>query len=248
PQAVRRGKVLSAEDMGRLKVIAGFTQSLPLAEAGYTANWVVDLAQTSMEIEVSNSVYEQLLKGELQVRYEPAWMRHPTYKDLMSLLQGQPVLQDLDAFITGVNRCASESVLLLQEIYRDAMAEIPSDLLGRDGWGFIAAVYSDAMNWFLGKSLREPSERDYSIKPSGGTGEEPAGFCLWGGETTYFAESLIDAPDEEEALRLRALHLKLRRSYRNSDRARQLVGMMAQLEVQRSRLVDAFSQFGRFTQ
>ena len=84
--------------------------------------------------------------------------------------------------------------------------------------------------------------------PFGGIGEEMEEFCLWGGETTSFAESLIQAPDEEEALRLRTLHLKLRRTYRNSDRARQLVGMMAQLEVQRGRLVNAFSQFGRFTQ
>lgn len=250
PQPTKRGggKVLSTEDMARLKVIVDFAQCLPLVEAGYTTNWLVDLLQTCMGIEASNSTYEQLLKGELQIRYEPAWMRHPTYQDLTTLFQGQPILQDLNAFIEAVNRSAAEAVSLLQGIYHDAIAEIPTDFLGKGGWAFISGVYSDALNWFLGKSLREPMERDYTIKSEGGTDEQPAKFYLWGTETTTFAESLMQAEDEKEAVQFRALHLRLRRNYRNSDGARQMVSVMTQLEVQRGRLVTAFSQFSQFTQ
>ncbi len=248
PQPTKRAKTLSTEDMGRVKVILDFAQSLPLVEPGYTANWLVDLVETSMGIEMSTPIYERLLKGELQLRYEPAWMRHPSYQDLTTLLQGQPILQELDTFVDAVNHCASEATLLLQDIYRDAIAEIPSDFLAKGGWEFISAVYSDALSWFLGKSLREPLERDYVIKPRGDTGEETSALYLWGVESTSFAGPLIEVPDEKEALQVRALHLRLRRAYRSTDRARQLVGIMAQLGVHRGRLVNAFSQFGQITQ
>ncbi len=246
PQATRRGKVLSTEEMARLKVIADFAQSMPLAEPGYTANWLIELLQNSTGIEISTPVYEQLLKGDLQVHYEPTWMRHPVYQDLSTLLEGQPILQDLNVFVDAVNHSASEAILLLQEIYRDAITEIPTDFLLKGGWGFIGGVYSDALSWFLGKSLRDPSERDYIIKPQ--ASEDSEALYLWGTETTSFAEPLIQATDEQEALHLRALYLRLRRTYRSNDRARQLASIMTQLEVQRSRLVNAFSQFSHFTQ
>jgi len=41
------------------------------------------------------------------------------------------------------------------------------------------------------------------------------------------------------------LHLKLRRSYRNSDKSKQMASLLTQLEVQRSRLLNAFSQLSR---
>ncbi len=210
---------------------------------GYNVEWLVDLVETGMGIEVSTTVHEQLLKGEFQVRYEPTWMRHPTYQDLAALLEGQPLLQDLNTFVDAVNHCASEAVSLLGQIYRDAMAEIPADFLKKGGWTFISAVYSDALSWFLGKSLRDPSERDYSLKPRAVPGEEKQTLWLHGEESTTFAGPLIEANDEPEALRLRALHLRLRRTYRNSDGARQLVGIMSQIEVQRDRLLNVLRQF-----
>ncbi|MFH1382129.1 MAG: IPT/TIG domain-containing protein [Chloroflexota bacterium] len=249
PQPTRRAKpTLSTEDAARVKVIVDFAQSLPLVEAGYSSNWLVDLMETGMGVEASAQVYERLLKGELQLRYEPAWMRHPTYQDLAHLLQGQPILQDLNAFVDSVSRCASDATSLLQEIYRDTVAEVAPDFLAKGGWGFVSGVYSDALSWFLGKSLREPLEHDYFIKTSEGEEEGIVTFSLWGEETTTFAGPLIEVADEAEATRLRALHLKLRRTYRGSDKARQLVGMMTQLEVQRSRLVGAFSQFSRLAE
>ncbi len=245
PHPTKRGKMLSAEEMARLKVILDFAQSLPLVGPGYTANWLVDLLQSSTGVEVSALVYEQLLKGEVQVHYYPTWMLHPTYQDLTTLLQGQPILQDLNAFVDLVNRCASEATGLLQEIYRDTISEIiPSDFLSRGGWEFISAIYSDALSWFRGKSLRAPAERDYNLKRKGRS------RVLWlcGEEDTSFAVPLISVHNENEASVARALHLKLRRTYRNSDRAKQLASLMTQVEVQRDRLVNAFSQAsGQFT-
>jgi hypothetical protein len=238
PQPTKRGKMLSGEELARIKVILDFAQSLPLAEPGYTMNWLLDLLRSSTGMEVSVAVYQQLLEGTVQVRYEPAWMRHPTYQELTTLLGGQPIVQDLNAFVDLVDRCASEATLLVQEIYRDAIAEIPSDFLAKGGWGFVSAIYSDALSWFLGKSLRDPAERDYILKP----GEEGRALWLWGEDNTSFAGPLIEVLNENEASAARALHLKLRRTYRNSDRARQLVSMMTQVEVQRDRLVNAFSQ------
>ena len=248
PQPTKRGKMLSVEELARLKVILDFAQSLPLAEPGYTVNWLVDLLQSSTRVEVSVPVYEQLLEGEVQVHYEPTWMRHPTYQELTTLLRGQPLLQDLNAFVDLVNRCASEATVLLQEIRRDAIAEIPSDFLAKDGWQFVSAIYSDALSWFLGKSLRDPAERDYILKP----GEEGRTLWLWGEDNTSFAAPLLQVLNENEASAARSLHLKLRSTYRNSDRARQLVSMMTQVEIQRDRLVaafgQAFSQFARSIQ
>ncbi|MBI2848466.1 MAG: hypothetical protein HYX83_04755, partial [Chloroflexi bacterium] len=233
PQTARKSKTFTPEKQAQLKVIMDFAQSLPLVQPGYSANWVLDLLRTGTDIEESAGAYERLLKGELQVRYEAAWMRHPTYHDLAALLAGQPILQELDAFVDRVNRAATEASLLLQDIYRDALAEMPQDFLARGGWSFVAAVYSDALNWFVGKSLNEPSERDYSVRPCESDGERTASLCLWGEETTSFAGTIVHLRDEKEALPFRSLHLRLRRAYRNSDRARQLVAIMTQLEVQR---------------
>ncbi len=178
PEPAKGAKTLSTEDRARLIVIIDFAQSLPLVEPGYNVNWLVDLIETGMGTKVSAPVYEQLLKGELEVSYEPQWMRHPIYQDLLSLLEGQPILQDLNGFVDAVNRCASQAVSLLQDIYRDTIAEAPSGFMEKGGWAFISAVYSDAVSWFRGKSLREPSERDYTIKPQGGREYEDKGTLV----------------------------------------------------------------------
>ncbi|MBI2851389.1 MAG: IPT/TIG domain-containing protein [Chloroflexi bacterium] len=243
PQPEKGAKTLSTEQTARLKVIVDFAQSLPLVEPGYTAKWLLDVAQNGMGAEPTTETYRQILEGELQVRYEPSWLHHPIYQDLSVLLEGQPILQDLNAFVDAVNRCAAEATSVLQQIYGESVAEISSDFLENGGWSFISAVYSDAVRWFLGKSLREPSERDYVLKP----GEEAGSVYLWGEENTSFAEPLIRASDEKEAQQFRLLHLRLRRSYRNSDKVKQLVDMMTQMAVQRDRLSSTFSQFDNFT-
>ena len=236
----------SLEQQTSTRLLADFAQSLPLVEPGYTVDWIVGLVETSTGTGASQQMYEQLLQGQLQVRYEPPWTGHHLYQELRAVLGEHPVVQELDGFVEGVNRSGSEALLLLRQIYSDCLAEAPVDFLVRGGWRFIGAIYSDLAGWFRGKSLAEPSERDYSIRGSGTAGETSA-IWLHGAETTSFAGPLIQAQDENEAVQLQALHLRLRRGYRKSERVRQLVVMIAQLEVQRGRLVNTLNQFSRLT-
>jgi len=237
-------KQLSPEEQARFKLIADFAQSLPLVEPGFTVDWMISLVESTTGITASQQVYEQLLQNQLQVHYEPGWTGHHLYQELKTVLGDHPIVQELGGFVETVNRCGTEGLLLLREIYRECIAEVPSDFLGKGGWRYISAIYSDTTGWFRGKSLQEPSERDYAIKWSGPDGDTNV-IWLHGEENTSFAGPLIKAQDENEAQRLRALHLKLRRSYRSSERAKQLVGMITQIQLQRERLVGAFAQISR---
>jgi hypothetical protein len=245
PQPARGSKSsISSEDQARLKVIIDFAKSVPLAEPGANTNWLVDLAESTTGLVASPALYSQLVKGELQLRYEPAWMRHPTYIDLQTLLEGQPLLQDLNTFVDSVNNTAADAEAALGEIYQAIAAEVRWDIFANGGWVYISAVYMDSYNWFQGKYLKEPSDRDYSVKAetlaSGGDG-----FGLYAEANTPFAGLLIQAGDEKEAQSLRALHLNLRRDFRHNERIKMVVTSIIQLEVQRNRLVNAFKQFNR---
>ena len=248
PQATqppKGAKTFSPEDQARLKVVIDFAKALPLMECGNNTDWLIELAENDGGNTPSPALYAQLLKGEIQVRYEPAWIRHPTYNDLQDLLEGQSVLQDLNSFIDSVNRTASEAVQLLQSIYKDTNSDTTGDILDNSGWGFISGVYSDSIGWFLGKYLRELSDRDYTTKQEGATGEGTSKFGLYGAQNTPFEGLLVQTPGEKEAAQMRVLHLKLRRIYRNSDKSKQMASLLTQLDVQRNRLVNAFSQFSR---
>jgi hypothetical protein len=244
PEVSKSSKTLSTEDQARIKVIVEFAQSIPLAEPDYNVKWLINLVESQTQTQMSVPVYEQVIKGELQLHYEPSWTRHPIYKDLTNLLQKQPILQKLDTFIVDVERCASEAMSLIQQISRESASEVPPDFLTRGGWGFLAAIYTDAINWYAGKSLHDPAERDYVLENVNG-GKESAQRWLSGEATTLFAGHLILAQDEKEALELRAVHLKLRRTWRNSEKARQVSTAITQLQLKRNELLNAFSQFGR---
>jgi hypothetical protein len=247
PQPARGAKSnISSEDQARLKVIIDFAKSVPLAEPGANTNWLVDLAENTTGLCASPALYSQLVRGELQLRYEPAWMRHPTYIDLQTLLEGQSLLEDLNTFVDSVNRTASEAEAALGDIYQEIVAEIRWDIFPNGGWVYISAIYIDSFNWFQGKYLKEPSERDYSIKaePLAAGGD---GFGLYAESNTPFAGLLIQTGEEKDARDLRTLHLKLRRDFRNSERIKLVVTSIIQLEVQRNRLMNAFRQFNRLT-
>ena len=239
PAQAAKGKQFSPEEQARLKVAIDFAKALPLLESGNTTNWLVELAENDGENAPSPELYAHLLKGDIQAQYQPAWMRHPTFNDLQDLLEGQPVLQDLNSYVDAVNRTAAEATALLQSIYKDTTEALGGDILENNGWGFISGVYADATGWFLGKYLREPSERDYTIKQENGV------YALYGAANTPFEGMLVRAPGETEAAQMRAAHLKLRRAYRNNDRSKQLASLLTQIDVQRSRLLNTFSQLSK---
>ncbi len=239
-QPAKGGKTFTPEEQARLKVAIDFAKAMPLMECGNNTDWLIELAESDNGNSPVPELYAQLLKGDIQVRYQPAWVRHPTFNDLQDLLEGQSVLQDLNSFIDSVNRTAAEATQLLRNIYKDTTTELNGDLLDNNGWGFISGVYNDSVSWFLSKYLREPSDRDYSIKAGTDTT-----VGLYGAANTPFEGLLAQAPGEKEAALLRMLHLKLRRSYRNSDKSKQMASLLTQLEVQRSRLLNAFSQLSR---
>ena len=245
PAQPKGAKTLSAEDQVRLKTIIDFAKSLPLPQPDSNTGWLIDMAENNTGLVASPALYSQLLKGEIQVHYEPAWMRHPTFIDLQALLEGQQIMQDLTAYVDAINHSASSAIQVLQDIYHDTSAEITWDFMANDGWTYITAIYADGVAWFQGKNLREPSDRDYSIKTESAADEEPVVMGLYGDQNTSFGGLLVKANGDAEIQPLRALHLKLRRNYRNSERLRDLVGLVTQMEVQRTRLLTAFSQFNR---
>jgi hypothetical protein len=249
PEPTKGIKKLSTEDQARLMVIIDFAQSLPLVEPGYNVNWLVNLIETGGGTKMSAPVYKQLLKNGLEASYQPPWTHHPIYQDLLSLLEGQSILQDLNGFVDAVNRCASQVVSFLQDIYQETIKEAaPPGFMKKGGWEFISSVYADAVSWLRGKSLHDPSERDYIIKPQKGLAHGKRTLELIGEETTSFAGLIIRASSDEETLRLRSLHLKLRWTYRDNNRAKEIATMLTQLEVQRNRLLTFFREFGRLKQ
>jgi hypothetical protein len=244
-QSVKEGKTFSPERQARLKVVIDFAKALPLIECGNNTNWLIELAENDSGETASPVLYAQLLKNEIQLRYDPSWIRHPTYNDLHDLLEGQFVLLDLNDYIYSVNRTASDAVQLLQTVYKDITGEITSDILVNGGWGFISSVYNDSISWFLGKYLREPSEKDYVIKQETDVAEGTNKFGLYGTPNTPFEGLLALTFVVQDAEQLRGLHLKLRRTYRNSDLSKQMANLLTKLEVQRARLLTSFSHLGQ---
>jgi hypothetical protein len=183
-----------------------------------------------------------MLKGEIRLHYEPVWVRHSSYQDLKTLLAEQPVLKDLNLFLNSVDNTAKDAVELMREINKESSAEMVWDVLTNGGWRYISSIYTDALDWHLGLNLDEPSDTDYIIKPVTSQDQKGMSFELNGGQQTDFAGPLIQTPEESDAVRLRALHLKLRLKYRSSPQAQQAAAKISLLRVQRKRILSVFSQ------
>jgi hypothetical protein len=233
------------QDQARVKMLAEFVRSLPLVQVSYDADWLMELASSSEGSRSPEDLHEQVLQGQLPLHYEPSWKGHPLYLELRTILEGHPIIQDLDDFIDAVNRCAAEATAFMQDIYRDTVTEVPYDVVKQERWRFIFGIYADALGWFRGRFLREPSERDYILQGAAELGQVGGeSRRLLGDENTPFAGNLLEASDEAQAAQWRELHLRLRRDYRRNEKARTLVAMLTQLEVQRDRLLNTLGQLG----
>jgi hypothetical protein len=81
-QPAKGGKTFTPEEQARLKVAIDFAKAMPLMECGNNTDWLIELAESDNGNSPVPELYAQLLKGDIQVRYQPAWVRHPTFNDL----------------------------------------------------------------------------------------------------------------------------------------------------------------------
>ncbi len=159
---------------------------------------------------------------------------------MLQILDGQPVLNDLNSFVGTIGQCATECVRFLQSIFHNELVSSPENILSNNGIPFITGVYADALAWVRGKFLNQPTEQDYSIRADTNNKGQSI-FSLYGQETTPFAGPLISVPDEKQALDYRNLHIILRRKYRQDEQAKSLAQMIMQAELLRTRLLKILS-------
>jgi hypothetical protein len=65
---------------------------------------------------------------------------------------------------------------------------------------------------------------------------------LYGEQNTPFPCLLVFSTDEKESTQMRHLHIKLRCSFRNNAQAHEIFNMIAQMKVQRNRILSTFSK------
>ncbi len=237
PEPTGAVPAISSEHMGRILMVADFARSLPLVQAGNAVKWISDIAASAAGAAPPPELYVQLLNGQLKLQYQPAWINHPIYQDMVSLLEGQAIIKEINEYIVSTNGCLTAASQLLQKIYVD-VREQTTELSENAFWPFVSAVYADALAWFMGKSLISPSERDYCIKT---IMEHSDNLGLFG-ETPVFSELLLEVVDGADGFSMRDLHLKLRRLYRNNPETMKLAGQLSQLEVRRANLVETLSK------
>ena len=250
PSPFRRARGLSPEEQARIQMVVDFVSSIPLLELSSDLSWLEEMIETMGG--VKEDVYEQVLKGEIDLAYQPAWLQHPTYEDLRVIPQAEPFVQGLEGYIGVVNQCASDTVVLLRRIAGDLSTAPPMGTLNGNQWRFALTVGLGTLAWFRGTYLGQPSSRDYKIQ-AGDVSESwdpegPPPMELHGSEASPFPELILDGLSEEDASFFRDLHIQLRISYRTYEEARTLASRLASTDAMRARINDGISQLGQLSQ
>ena len=233
PVPSRRKRSLSPEEQAGLNLVLDFMFSLPLLQVSSDLAWLDDLVESSGS--ASADVYEQVLEGQIELRYQPGWVRHPTYEEVMRRLEGHSFPQSLRDYVEAVDDITADTVSLLRQVYGDVAAALPPETLRVYEWPFVLAVAQNTLAWFRGTYLREPSARDYVLVGVSGSAEESL-VSLHGEEATPFPGPIVEGVDELDAVAYRDLHIQLRANYTNSQSARLLAARMASLDVVRGQL------------
>jgi len=247
PSPFRGPKALSREDQARLEHVMVFIHSIPLPEVAANLDWIDEMIQIGGG--VKEDIYEQILEGQLDLVYQPAWLQHPTYNAMGHLAQLGPFLQSLEEHVKIVNECSQQTVTLLRAIAGDISAEPPLDTLNGNRWRFVLTVAVGTLAWFWGTHLENPSSRDYAIEPSQdserGGPDEPPLVSLKGAESSPFIGPILEGLSEDDARLFRDLHVQRRISYRTSEAAQVLAAKLASSDLLRHQIIERTSQLGQ---
>ena len=231
PAPSRRRRTRSPEEQARLHLVLDFMRSLPLIQVSSDLSWLDELLEGTGS--PTAETYEEVLEGQIELGYQPAWVRHPTYEEVKRILEGHTFLQGLEDYIEAVNDSTVDTVSLLRQVYQDVATALPSETPRVYQWRFDLGVVQHALSWFRGTYLREPSARDYIIME---VSAEESLMSLHGEENTPFPGPLIERLSETDALIYRDIHVQLRSSYTRNEGARLLASRMASLEILREQL------------
>ena len=250
PSPFRRAARLSPEEQARLQLVVDFVSSIPLPEISSDLAWLEEMIETMGG--VKEEVYEQVLEGEIDLAYQPAWLQHPTYEELRQIPQAEPFLQGLEGYIGVVNECASDTVVLLSKIAGDLSTAPPLETLSGNQWRFALTVGLGTLAWFRGTYLGQPSTREYLIQAGDVSeswdAEESPPMELHGAEASPFPGLILDGLSEEDANFFRDLHLQLRINYRTYEEARTLAAKLASTDAMRAQITEGISQLDQLSQ
>jgi hypothetical protein len=251
PSPFRRGgsspsrSGVTPEQRARLRMVVDFVGSIPLMEVSPDLLWVEELVD-SLGGEAPD-VYDQVLRGDLEPVYQPAWMQHPTYQEMQGEAAAAPFLEGLESYIESVNDCAADTLAILRRIYGDLDAAGSLEVLGSYQWRYVLTVAQSTTAWFRGTYLGQPSPREYIIKSGTGAGEE-ARASLLGIDRAPFNGPIIEGLHKEDLVFYRDLHIQLRNTYRNDDAAREIAAKMTATSAMRDQLTHNITQLGEQSQ
>jgi hypothetical protein len=241
-----KGPRLSPEEQARLQMVVDFVRSIPLLEVSPDLTWLEELVESSFG-SPSDDVYEQVLRGDIEPVYQPAWVQHPTYQDLQNLAPAQPFLQSLEEYIELFNDCASDTLSILRKIYGDLDTGGTLEAMGEKHWPFVLGVALSTLAWFRGTYLGQPSARQYVIK-SDSESETGSLSSLYGDEKSPFSGLLLESLSEDDLVFFRDLHVQLRNTYRTNEDARGLATKMTSTSAMRDQLMQGIAQLGEQAQ
>ena len=233
PSPSRRGKAPSPEDQARRQLVVDFMRSIPLIQVSSDLRWLEELMGTSLD--TAPDMYEQVLEGQMDLGYQPGWIRHPTYEEVKQILAGHEFLRSLENFVEAVNTSAVDTVNLLRQVYGDMASALPEGTARVYQWRYVLAVVQHALAWFRGIYLKEPSAEDYIIVNVSGSDDEPI-VALHGEESSPFPGPILEGLQQSDALIYSDLHQQLRTNYAENVEARLLAARLVSLEILREQL------------
>ena len=236
---------MSPEQQARLRLVLDFVSSIPLMEVSPDLLWVEELVDSLGG--GADDRFNQVLRGDLEPVYQPAWMQHPTYQEMQSDAAAAPFLEGLEVYIESVNDCAADTLAILRRIYGDLESGGSLDALGSYKWRYVLSVAQSTIAWFLGTYLGQPSSREYIIKSGTGVGGEGL-TSLMGVDRSPFSGSIIEDLHEEDLVFYRDLHIQLRNNYRNDDEARDVAAKMTATSTMRDQLNHNIAHMGEQSQ